>query len=156
VAPWQITRVFPGGLTFFPVGPGGIFRQGAWDAFPVGTREGFAWFDHESATISKSHKLFADGQGYLAHALPTSRLLFVKSFDDVADKGWAPGEAEIEVYVDGGKTYVELEPQGTLTSIPAGSRRTWSVRWRLEKIPDTISISTGSVNLRNMAAALAR
>ena len=41
----------------------------------------------------------------------------------------APDEAEVQVYVNRGKTYIELESQGAYTSLKPGETLSWAVRW---------------------------
>ena len=44
----------------------------------------------------------------------------------------APAEAEIQIYVNTGKTFVEIEEQGAYTTLNAGEELSWTVRWYLE------------------------
>ena len=70
----------------------------------------------------------ADGKGWLAYL--NNGLLLLKKFDDLSPTQPAPGEAEIQVYVNRGKTYIELESQGAYTNLAPGESLTWTVRWR--------------------------
>ena len=72
----------------------------------------------------------ADGKGWLAYL--NNGLLLLKKFDDLSPTQPAPGEAEIQVYVNRGKTYIELESQGAYTNLAPGESLTWTVRWQLE------------------------
>ena len=43
----------------------------------------------------------------------------------------APAEAEIQLYVNSGKTYLELESQGAYTELKPGESLSYTVRWYL-------------------------
>ena len=107
LAPWQITRVPPGGLSLFPTGTG---------AFPpsnLAVRQalGVTWYAFEAAAVTDHQKLFADGrEGWLAHV--DGDALLVKTFAPVPRAAQAPGEAQIEIYATPNHTYVEVEAQG--------------------------------------------
>ena len=59
-------------------------------------------------------------------------LLLVKKFQDLDAQQPAPGEAEIQVYVNRGKTYIELESQGAYTTLKPKEELSWTVRWYLQ------------------------
>ena len=48
----------------------------------------------------------------------------------------APGEAEIQVYVNRGKTYIELESQGAYTTLKPHEQLNWTVRWYLRPVEE--------------------
>jgi len=144
VAPWEITRMYPGGLTIYPSG----------DAAKTGdlaklTKDtiGHTWFQYNANTIpSGVPKLFSDGkQGWLAQT--TGDILFVKTFPDVPVNEISPAEGEIELYTNPDKSYIEVEQQGSYLNLANGTKRTWEVRWYLRKIPTTIEVKTGSKSL---------
>jgi hypothetical protein len=56
----------------------------------------------------------------------------VKKFPDLKPAEPAPAEAEIQIYVNTGKTFVEIEEQGAYTTLNAGEELSWTVRWYLE------------------------
>ena len=58
-------------------------------------------------------------------------LLLVKKFQDLQEGQPAPGEAEVQVYVNRGKTYIELESQGAYTTLAPGDHLDWTVSWYL-------------------------
>ena len=68
---------------------------------------------------------------YLSQRLTDNGLLFVKRFPDIAPTQPAPKEAEIQVYVNAGKTFIELEAQGPYTSLKPGEALSWTVCWYL-------------------------
>ncbi len=132
VAPWEITRVATGGLTFFPMGEGGP-RKGPQDLLNPTMVKGVAWFPYDAAAITADQKLFADGgEGWIAHV--DGDLLLVKSFVNTLPVQAAPGEAEIEIYANGSHTYVEVENQGAFVNLAPGAATAWTVRWMLRKL----------------------
>ena len=52
-------------------------------------------------------------------------------FQDLQSGQPAPGEAEVQVYVNRGRSYIELESQGPYTLLPPGAVLRWTVRWYL-------------------------
>ncbi len=132
VAPWEITRVSAGGLTFFPMGQGEP-RKGPQDLLPLQISDGVAWFPYDGSRINSDQKVFADGsEGWIAHA--QGDLLLVKSFADTGPAQAAPGEAEIELYANPDRTYVEVENQGAYGEIAPGGSVSWTVRWFLRRL----------------------
>ena len=59
-----------------------------------------------------------------------------EKFADLDKSQPAPGEAEIQVYVNRGKTYIELESQGTYQTLQPGESLTWTVNWTLAPVGD--------------------
>lgn len=132
VAPWEITRVAAGGLTFFPMGEGDL-RKGMQDLLVPVVRDGVAWFAYDASVITADQKLFADGrEGWIAHV--DGDLLLVKAFADTTPAQAAPGEGEIEIYANAAHTYVEVENQGAFVTLKPGETSTWTVRWMLRKL----------------------
>ena len=131
VAPWEITRVKnEGGLIFFEAPVEGITPAGLMnfkDAF------GAAWYQADET--SENRKINADGKGWLAYCC--NGLLLVKRFDDLDASQPAPDEAEIQVYVNRGKTYIELESQGTYTTLQPKEKLSWTVCWYLQPCEGT-------------------
>lgn len=129
VAPWEITRVpNDDGLIFFDAPVEAITPAGLMDFKAEG---GAVWYSTDET--NQNRKVNADGHGWLAYlASPTGGgLLLIKQFDDLDAQSPAPGEAEIQVYVNRGKTYIELESQGAYTALAPGASLTWTVRWML-------------------------
>lgn len=152
VAPWEISRVAAGGLTFFPIGDSGP-RKGAQDLLTLRIQDGVAWFAYDAATITNDQKVFADGhEGWIAHV--DGDLLLVKAWNDIAAHQAAPGEAEIEIYADAAHTYVEVENQGAYTNLAPGASLTWTVRWFLRKLDASLSAQAGSSALLTLVRGL--
>lgn len=155
VAPWEITRVAAGGLSFFPMGQGGP-RKGPQDLLNTTIVNGVAWFAYDAAAITADQKLFADGlEGWIAHV--DGDLLLVKSFTDTRPSQAAPGEAEIELYANAGHTYVEVENQGAYVNLAPGAATTWTVRWMLRKLDLAATPATvGSASLVDLVRSLVK
>jgi hypothetical protein len=142
LAPWQITRVPPGGLTLFPTGAG---------AFPpsnLAVREamGVTWYAYDAAAVTDHQKLFADGrEGWLAHV--DGDTLLVKTFAIVPRAAQAPGEAQIEVYANPSRTYIEVEVQGAYEEIAPGAVLAWQVIWMVRRLPPEVPCTVGSAPL---------
>ena len=126
VAPWEISRVVADeeGLIFFDVPVESITPAGL---IPFKGEAGASWYNFE--TGAQNRKINADGKGWLAYA--ANGLLMIKKFDDLTPSQPAPDEAEIQVYVNQGKTYIELESQGEYKTLAPGESLTWVVDWYL-------------------------
>ena len=125
VAPWEITRVAnDGGIIFFDaplddITPAGVLSFKA--------EHGAVWYQPDEA--GGNRKINADGKGWYAYC--NNGLLLVKAFNDLTPSQPAPGEAEIQVYVNRGKTFIELESQGAYTTLKPHEQVSWTVRWYL-------------------------
>ncbi len=132
VAPWEITRVAAGGLTFFPMGEGKPWK-GPQELLALDLRDGVAWLDYAQTTGASDQKAFADGrEGWIAHL--SGDLLLVKAFADTTPAQAAPGEAEIELYTDAARSYIEVENQGAYVTLDPGAASRWPVRWYLRRV----------------------
>lgn len=129
VAPWEITRVTNGGILFFEADE--VIPANNMETIPFTFEKGAAWYVLDGARDYR--KVNADGKGWLAFS--DYGLLLVKKFQDLDETQPAPGEAEIQVYVNPGKTYVEIEEQGPYTTLRPGEELDWTVRWYLTLQP---------------------
>ena len=147
-APWEVSRVRSGGLTFFPTG--------AWFAGPLRVERctTATWFDHDPSALNDAgQKSAADGVGgFVAHA--ASGLLFLKSFADVPPELQAPGEGEIEIYAN--NRYVEIEVKGPYALIDAGASASWAITWYLRKLPVGVVASSRNAGLLDFTASVVR
>jgi hypothetical protein len=151
VAPWEISRVPTGGLTFFPVGTG----VQPPSTLKVREIDGVVWFDYDAQSITDHQKMFAHGsEGWLAHIDLPRRMLFLKTFDEIEPTAQAPGQAQIELYADPGHSYVEVEQQGACRAIEPGGHADWSVTWRLRRVPLGLDIVAGNKSLLALVRAL--
>ena len=125
VAPWEVTRVFnDGGLIFFDAPLDGITPAGLMN---FQEKYGVVWYQTDET--NENRKINADGKGWLAYA--NKGLLMVKKFDNLTPLLPAPGEAEVQVYVNRGKAHIELESQGAYTTLRPKEKLDWTVRWYL-------------------------
>ena len=131
VAPWEISRVVADeeGLIFFDAPVEGITPA---NLIPFKGEAGASWYNFE--TGAQNRKINSDGKGWLAYA--ANGLLMIKKFDDLTLSQPAPDEAEIQVYVNQGKTYIELESQGEYKTLAPGEGYTWVVDWYLIPLKD--------------------
>ena len=125
VAPWEITRVpNADGLIFFDAPLNGITPAGLLNFTEA---QKAVWYQTDEA--SDNRKVNADGKGWLAYY--NNGLLLVKAFQDLKFEEPAPGEAEIQVYMNRGKSFIELESQGAYTTLEPGAKLEWTVKWYL-------------------------
>lgn len=125
VAPWEVTRVEnEGGMIFFDAPADSIWPGGLMD---FKSAQGASWYQADER--NENRKVNADGKGWLAYT--AKGLLLVKRFDDLSPEQPAPGEAEIQIYVNRGRTYIELESQGAYQQLQPGESLSWTVRWYL-------------------------
>lgn len=124
VAPWEITRVPGNGLIFFECKAEDIWPA---DLMDFSDKYGCAWYAFDES--GENRKVNADGKGWLAYA--NDGLLLVKDFPDLAPSDPAPQEAEIQVYVNQGKSFIELESQGAYATLAPGESLSYKVTWYL-------------------------
>ena len=124
VAPWQITRVPNGGFLEFDAKPEVVTPA---DLMKVSFGEDLAVLEVDVA--DQNRKINVDGKGWLNFR--DNGLVMTKRFADIAQEDAAPGEAEIQVYIDARKSFVEIEAQGPYTELQPGEKLDWTVRWYL-------------------------
>ena len=127
VAPWEITRVLAHGSVYFDADVDAITPAGLMNFVK---KDGFAWYDIDHIE-RQNRKINADGKGWLAFT--NGDWILKKKFQDLKPSEPAPEEAEIQVYVNQGDSYVELESQGAYTNLKPGEKLDWVVRWYLTK-----------------------
>jgi hypothetical protein len=144
MAPWEVTRVKPRGVTFFPKGPSMSLSTGA--TFPTTESNGIVWYTYDANAVTADSKLYADAtEGWVAHA--AAGLVFIKSFQDLSAAEIAEKEGDVELYTNKLHTYVEVENQGAYVTIPPGMSSSWKVTWYLRKLPQGVDASAGSAEL---------
>ena len=124
VAPWEITRVPNGGFLEFDATPEGVTPA---DLMKVTFDDGMATLEVDVA--NENRKINVDGKGWLSFR--DNGLVLTQRFPDIAPEEAAPGEAEIQVYIDARKSFVEIEAQGPYTELAPGGKLDWTVRWYL-------------------------
>lgn len=147
MAAWEVTRVFPRGLTFFPTGSQQRLSAGA--TLPTTDSGGITWYAYDTAAVSADSKLFADGaEGWIAHA--AAGLLFIKKFPDVAPAEIAPNEGDVELYTNQQHSYIEIENQAAYRTIAPGMSASWKVEWFLRRLPAGVQATAGSAALAQL------
>lgn len=150
-APWEISRHPVGGLTFFPKGDELQTRS----TLRSTEAEGAVWFDYDADAITDHQKLFAHGaEGWAAHLDTGRRILLIKTFPEILATEQAPGEAQIEIYADPQHTYMEMEQQGAYRTLGAGEKVSWTVVWRLRRLPAAIAPIAGNRDLLALVRAM--
>ncbi|HEY4106359.1 MAG TPA: hypothetical protein VGM44_20810 [Polyangiaceae bacterium] len=140
VAPWEITRMGSGSITFYPQGTGTPMGNTSFPLPPITSGAGATWFQHTGSATQ--YKLLSDGTGgWIASAI--GDLILVKSFSDIPAGAAASGEAEIEIYSS--QKYVEVEQQGAVTMLAPGASLNWTVRWYVRKMASPATV--GSADL---------
>ena len=125
VAPWEITRVTnENGFIFFDAP-----LELVWPANLLNFKPQYKALWYQTDEANENRKINADGEGWLAYL--ANGLLLVKQFEDLTPSEPAPGEAEIQVYVNRGKSYIELESQGAYRALKPGEKLSWTVKWYL-------------------------
>ncbi|HKO46133.1 MAG TPA: hypothetical protein VJV79_00330 [Polyangiaceae bacterium] len=140
VAPWEITRVAAGGITFYAEASEPVLQDSNMVLPSTTLKEGVRWYQHDPSVVEPT-KFFADGKGWIAHA--AGDLLLIKSFPDLMPAQSPTGEAEIEVFA--APKYVEVENQGALSTLAPGGALYWTVRWYARKLDQPAVI--GSADL---------
>ena len=125
VAPWEISRVPNGGVVFFEAKEATPANN--MKGLPFTYEYGAAWYVMDEDR--ENRKINADGTGWLAFC--DKGLMFVKKFQNIKAAEAAPAEAEIQIYANPGKTFVEIEEQGAYTTLNAGESVDWTARWYL-------------------------
>ncbi len=162
-APWEITRVYPGGLTFFPVASDPVILPGTCNCFlevPFTTSDGVAWFKYQKSTFSQDIKGGADGlEGWAAHVncgtgleqactgttFGSKSMVLIKQWEDSTTE--APAEKEVEIYANAGHNYVEFEQQGNYESVKPGATVVWTMHWMLRYLPTDVAPTAGNAKL---------
>lgn len=129
VAPWEITRVGPGGITFYAEASEPVTHDPAMVLPETELKSGVRWYQHDPGVVPPT-KFFADGKGWIAHA--DGDLLLIKTFPDIGPEQSPTGEAEIEVFAV--PQYVEVENQGAVKTLAPGASMNWTVRWYARKL----------------------
>lgn len=144
MSPWEVTRVLPRGLTFFPQGPSQRLSMNA--TLPTTEQNGIIWYAYDQSAVTKDSKLWADAtEGWVAHV--AAGLVFIKKFEDLGTDKLAPMEGDVELYTNALHTYIEIEETGPYVSIAPGASSSWSVTWYLRKLPAEIQATAGNAQL---------
>jgi hypothetical protein len=156
---WEVTRVFPNGLTFFPAPPANampaqIANPGVVNPC-VTTANGTIWLDHSkynSGASMQYGKYSTDaGGGWIAHVVPDTSgkgdLLLVKTFMQIPVNSAGAGHREVEVYYRPDRTYEEIEDHHAQATFTPGQKIDWPVRWYLRRLPTSVTRTAGNQQL---------
>ena len=146
VAPWEVTRVKPNGIAFFPAGKDNA-RGGLLPSTTL--QDGIFWFtyDKQKLPLKGDRQIYADGsEGWLGQV--NDNLLLLKKFPDISPEDTAPGEGEVELYAsevsDDNPGYVEIEHQGAFTTLQPGASFAWTCTWIFRKLPANVQVGKGN------------
>jgi hypothetical protein len=135
LAPWEVTRVAPGGVAFFPDPAGGaapLACSGTFSAPATSDLESYTFFADLPGTGETKLCAAGGAKGYQAYL--GGSLLLVQAWPAVPVAEIAAGEGEDELYSDPSFTYVEVENQGPYLPIAGGGRAEWTVHWTLTSV----------------------
>jgi hypothetical protein len=150
---WSVTRVLAEGITFWMTG-----EKGPWGSTLVGHIDemgDYSWIEYQQSN-GTGMKFFTDigSSAWFAHTTPDN-YMFVKSFEnDVPVSEFAPGEAELEYWVDGSTSYIELENQSTYITLSPGDVFHYYVTWHLVELPESVTNEKGDESLVSYARQL--
>ena len=138
VGPWEVTCVpLQGAKVFFA---NGSAPKDTESTLEFEKRDGVAWFDHTDSKLMPMQKLFNNApEGWLAY-INQERNLFVKSFQVIDPEKLAPGQGNIEVYINDKLKYIELENHGTYETLKPGKSLKYKVYWYITKLPDSMKV----------------
>jgi hypothetical protein len=140
---WEVTRVPPGGLTFYPAGTG----MAVYGPIMLEKVGGYYWFDHTKFPAGMIAKAGGDDVGsWVAHVMPdpAGDIVLIKSFPDIPPGSAPPGHSEIEIFSAADKSYVEIEAHNKLLTFMPGQAVPWPVRWYLRRVPAGTMRAVGS------------
>jgi hypothetical protein len=149
---WEVTRVFPGGLLFFPSGTTtklDFLKQ----PVQVSQAQGYTWYDNTSHIKDNGEsKAGTDSSGgFVAQVAPLAPakgdLLFIKAFKGIMAAAAPPDHYPIEFYCNSPHTYVEIEDHSSYDEIAPGATYTQAVTWYLRRLPMGTDRSAGSAAL---------
>lgn len=147
---WEVTRVFPDGLTFFQTGTSQKVDFLPQDMTLTSTG-GYTWYDNEThvAMAGESKAGAETPGGFIAHVAPNAQgdILFVKKFDDVAVGSAPTGHFEVELFCNDAHTYVELEDHSSFDEIAPGATYSRTVVWFVRRLPMGANNTPGSATL---------
>ena len=150
VAPWQVTRAPRSGLILWAAGepftdedrlvkqredPGCWYVHARGPSPFAGLVAGDAYAAVVIDDVPRTCKLFTDARGWAAHVHDAT--LFLRVFPDITAGQAAPRQAEVELYFDLERDYIELENQGAYEELAPGASLPYRVGWRFAALdPD--------------------
>jgi hypothetical protein len=154
---WEVTRVPPDGLTFFPAGTGNPIVAGPIGTCCITSMSGYIWSDHAKYPMGSAYgKYSTDASGgWVAHVVtdPAGDILLIKAFKDIPVGTAGAGHGEVEIYFDPMRKYVEVEDHHEQAMFAAGATIPWPVRWYLRRLPPSVTRAAGSQTLIDFVLA---
>jgi hypothetical protein len=148
-AAWEVMRVPPSGITFFPVNSE-VYGDMA-PAFEI--TNDIAWWDFDN-NRDYVKKAYADGkEGWMAY-YNNQGILHIKQFEDTPsdfplNENGIPLQMEMEFWANEEKRYLELEKQGKYYKIFPGEFAELKMKWIVLGLPDSIKPELGNSILTN-------
>jgi hypothetical protein len=140
ISHWEVTRVFPNGITFFPAG-NNVKVDFLQQPMNLQQEAGYIWYDGTTHVANQGEsKAGSDSMGgFIAQVARQADgdLLFIKAFKAIspAQSPPAPDNFAIELYASDPPTYEELEDYSAYQSVAAGATYTQTVHWYLRRLP---------------------
>jgi len=132
VGPWEISCVKGAGSKIFFMN--GSVPEGTTNSFNFPVINRVAWLDYNKAEWEEKQKHFNNSrEGWLAY-VSDQNVLFVKSFTVIEENQIAPGQGNIEVYIDSKSDYIELENHGRYRHLQPGQSLRYDVKWYLSQL----------------------
>jgi hypothetical protein len=162
-APWEITRMTTGGLTFWAKSVDDTIRgngtSGTALIAMIKDTLGVKWHKYDSTvSLSAGTPKFWDAtsEGWFAR-VDKSRLLYIKKFVAIPKSKKAPvNENQIEYYTNNNtRSLIEMELQGAFDSIAPGDSMQWDVSWYVRSLPDSIPVTANAALLAYTRATVA-
>jgi hypothetical protein len=152
ISHWEVTRVFTGGLTFFPTPATPPKLDFLEQPMQLQAAQGYTWYDNKTHVKGKGESKSGSQSagGFIAHVAPRAGgdLLFIKAFDPIVAPAQPPtGHMAVELYCNDPHTYVELEEHSAFKTVMPGATYTHAVRWYLRRLPAGTDRSIGSAAL---------
>lgn len=149
VAAWEIVRLPPGAIQFFPKGQE---LSGVSNTLRSDREDSIVWVADDGQRDGKL--LYRDGkEGWMAAVVDS--LLLVKTWTDIPLGKIPPGQGEIQVYLQKNPAFAEMECMGPWTAVLPRDSTVWTVRWKVAPIPQHVSRTLGNPQLVRLARAMA-
>ncbi len=148
----EVSRYPAAGEVFFPQGDtqplSGIFYP-----LDIQINNGLVWFPYDAKKIRDDHhKVMMDGrEGWVAYR--NQGYLVIKQFEDLPPEAVATGEREIEIFAHVDHTFIEVKQQGAAEKLAPGEFLTWTVIWRVLKLPEELRGQVAPDKLANFVRA---
>jgi hypothetical protein len=152
ISHWEVTRVFPNGITFFPAG-NNVKVNFLQQPMNLQQSAGYTWYDGTTHIANQGEsKAGSDSMGgFIAQVARQADgdLLFIKAFKAItpAESPPAPDNFAIELYASDPPTYEELEDYSAYQSVAAGASYTQTVHWYLRRLPMETDAGVGNAGL---------